>query len=74
MQDTDNANDYDLDNLKKSLVLADVKKEDIIFIIAHAFYRLGLEHCTRMFRILHETEAKIILDIVPHTLYEKNII
>lgn len=70
MQDTDNANDYDLDNLEQAIALSSIREDDVIFLITHAFFRRGVKHSADMLKLLNRTNAKIVLDIVPHTLYK----
>ena len=69
-QEKDNANDYDLKNIAQAITLSQLTEDDFIFVVAHPFFRSTLDHCRRLFTLLHQTKAQIILDIVPHTLYK----
>ncbi len=71
MQDTNNANDYNLKDLEQALAISKIGKNDIIFLVAHSFYRNGPDHGSEIFRLINSTGAKIVLDLVPHNLYEK---
>jgi sugar/nucleoside kinase (ribokinase family) len=71
IQETNNANDYDIPNLIKALNLTKIESGDIIFLVGHPFVRFRLGHTKRLIDTIAETGAKIILDIVPHNMYEK---
>lgn len=70
MQDTDNANDYDLSNLRLAMDLAGLRKGDIALVVAHPFFRLNIEHCTSLFSVLRSVGVQVVLDVVPHNLYK----
>ncbi len=69
-QDKVNANDYDPENLTQALTLSQLTADDFIFIATHPFFRSTLEHCNKLFTLLHQSQARIIVDIVPHNLYK----
>lgn len=69
--DYNNANDYDIDNLKKALDLVNLNKNDFIFLTLYIVpqVKLDLKYCCNFFNILKGTNAKIIIDLVPHDIY-----
>ncbi len=67
---SENANDYDLKNLEQALALSNFGGNDIVFVVTHALFRNDIDHSMRMFEILRTSGAKIVVDIVPHTLYQ----
>ncbi|MDR0623237.1 MAG: PfkB family carbohydrate kinase [Treponema sp.] len=64
-----NANDYDLDNLKKAVNLGVITKDDYIFFVGHFLTRCGTEHSRRLMETALSAGARIIFDAVPHDLY-----
>jgi sugar/nucleoside kinase (ribokinase family) len=65
-----NANDYDITLLEQTLQLTQIGKGNFVFLIGHFFVRLPHEKIKTLFDRLAKTEATIILDIVPHNMYE----
>ncbi|MDR1901471.1 MAG: hypothetical protein LBQ88_04205 [Treponema sp.] len=65
-----NANDYDLKNLEKALAISKIDEKDYIFIIGHALIRCGINHTSKLIEQAASTGAHIILDLVPHNMYE----
>jgi GTP cyclohydrolase II len=68
---TTNANDYDLDNFKKTMELGIIGKEDYVFFAGHFLTRCGIEHSRKLVEIALSAGAKIIFDAVPHNLYSQ---
>jgi len=69
----DNANDYDRDNLKKTLKLVDFESEDYIHIASYILfqYNYNIDDCKEFFRVFSSTKAKIIFDITRYTVKKK---
>jgi sugar/nucleoside kinase (ribokinase family) len=67
--DTDNANDYSIDDLEQAIVLADLSENDFVFLICHLLIRTDIEHAVNFLDIVSSTHAKVVLDLVPHNIY-----
>jgi 3,4-dihydroxy 2-butanone 4-phosphate synthase/GTP cyclohydrolase II len=65
-----NANDYDLTNLQKALAIAEINKEDYVFIVGHALTRCGIAHSKAVMEQVRATGAVIVFDLVPHNMHE----
>jgi len=70
IKEENNANDYDLELLEQSLKLSGMGKGHFIFIVGHPLIRFQPERNQKMFQRAAATGAKVILDIVPHNMYE----
>ena len=67
-----NANDYDLKNLGDALKLAQLDENDMVFLVGHEFVRSGSAKVRALLQLLKTTTgAPIILDVVPHNMYER---
>jgi len=71
IQEGNNANDYDTDNLAMAIGLTDIGERDIVFVVGHPFVRFDREYAKKLIDIIAEKGAKIILDVIPHNMYEK---
>ncbi len=71
IKEEDNANDYDLGNLEQAIQLSQIGKGNFALIVGHPFVRFGRNHTKKLIDMISETGAKIILDLVPHNMYEK---
>lgn len=71
LQEPDSANDYDHENLSQALQLASLGKGDIIFFVAHPFARFDVPSNKKLVATLGATSASIILDVVPHNMYDR---
>jgi sugar/nucleoside kinase (ribokinase family) len=72
LKDDGGANDYDLDNLKRTSRLGFfMSSNDIIFMAGHFLTRCSITHSQKMIETAAAMGAPIILDLVPHNLYEK---
>ncbi|OFX60856.1 MAG: hypothetical protein A2046_14625 [Bacteroidetes bacterium GWA2_30_7] len=69
----DNANDYDINNLNQTLALADINDKDVVFLTSYLFTakKYDLDGCKKIIDTLFDTGAKIVLDVVPHDIYNK---
>jgi GTP cyclohydrolase II len=65
-----NANDYDIDNLHRAIELCNIGNKDIAFIVAHALGRFGADRWGKILSCFREKKTSIIVDMVPHNLYE----
>ena len=70
IKDENSANDYDLDHLEQALQLSQIGASDLVFLVGHAFVRLGAAHAKKLIDMVSRTGARIILDVVPHNMYE----
>lgn len=76
LKEENNANDYDLEHLKQALALSQIGldrqtgRADLAFIVGHPFVRQGVDHTRKLIDMVAETGAKIVLDLVPHNMYE----
>jgi len=70
--DADNANDYNCNHLSNVLGELNLTYNDYIFVTLYVFPQLSfdLKHCRQIFTLLKQVNSNIIIDIVPHTLYE----
>jgi sugar/nucleoside kinase (ribokinase family) len=66
-----NSNDLTRSEIIQLLVESNVKKGDYIFITSHFFYRISIENCKKIIDTILEFKLLIILDLVPHIVYEK---
>ncbi len=71
VQESDNANDYSVDQINKSLLLCKIGSDDIIFLVGHCFARCAKSELKALITCVQNTGAKLILDLVPHDLYTK---
>jgi len=69
--DIDNANEYDSKELAKVLEELNLGDDDYIFICLHILPQTSfdIERCKQFFKLLKTSKAKIIVDIVPHELF-----
>ena len=67
-----NANVYDIGALRKALHSATLRADDLIFSPFHLFEQLdhSQHRCREFLHTLTEAGSRIIIDLVPHTLYE----
>jgi len=70
--DVNNANDYDIEKLKSALAATNIRKNDFLFTTFNIYQQTNrkLGHCKVFFDLLNNTGARVILDLVPHNLYE----
>jgi len=66
-----NSNDLTINEIRELLLEAKPKKDDYIFITSHFFYRNSIEKCKKIIDTILEFNLLIILDLVPHVIYEK---
>jgi 3,4-dihydroxy 2-butanone 4-phosphate synthase/GTP cyclohydrolase II len=66
-----NANDYDLNRLKQALVHSGIGEKDHIFIVGHFLVRHNRDDARELMSLLSKTKARIILDVVPHTMHRE---
>ena len=61
-----NINDYNGENLKKALTLTELNETDFVYISSFLFVHKGFDvgECKEFFRVLGQTGAKLILDLV----------
>lgn len=69
---SNNANDYDIQELSDALRQASLTDEDLILVPLHMYDQTGrdLDHCSAFFTRLRNTPARIVVDLVPHLIYE----
>ena len=67
-----NANIYDIGALRKALHFATLRADDLIFSPFHLFEQLDHSHykCQEFLQTLTDAGSRVIIDLVPHTLYE----
>lgn len=69
--DADNANDYNYDHLKEVINGLNLTYNDYVFITLYMFPQLSFDllHCKKIFALIKEVKSNIVIDIVPHTLF-----
>ncbi|HRQ36870.1 MAG TPA: PfkB family carbohydrate kinase [Chloroflexota bacterium] len=70
IKEEQNANDYDLEHLRQALKIAKIGPNDFVFMVTHPLVRFGPYHTKKLLELISETRAKIILDVIPHNIYE----
>jgi sugar/nucleoside kinase (ribokinase family) len=67
-----NANDYDLCSIEHALKESALGPDDFVFTSLHIYDQVdrNLDHCRNFFNTLHASGCRVIVDIVPHTIYE----
>jgi sugar/nucleoside kinase (ribokinase family) len=67
-----NANDYNTESLQLALKKADLSEDDFIFSSLHLYDQTDgdLDHCRAFFAELRSSGSRVIVDIVPHTIYD----
>lgn len=66
-----NANIYD-DRLIRSVIQSiPLSSSDVIFLTSHLFFRAQKSTVDSIFSVIYESNAKVVLDLVPHDLYKK---
>ncbi len=67
-----NANDYDPIRLERALTKARLTPTDLVFSSLHMYDQTDrdFDRCQAFFGMLRSSGAKLVLDVVPHTLYE----
>jgi GTP cyclohydrolase II len=67
-----NANDYDAHELKQAVELAGVCDSDLVFVASYLFVqkRFAREEINNILRILKDTKAKLVLDLVRKSLQD----
>jgi sugar/nucleoside kinase (ribokinase family) len=71
IRNKNDANEYDLDFLGRALDSAGIQTDDIIFIASDFFVRQDLETSKSVLKTVFKHSTKIVLDVVPHTIYKK---
>lgn len=68
-----NANDYDVRELRGTLQSAGLGPTDLIFSPLHIFEQTDgdMQHCQQFFGELRSSGVRLVVDIVPHSLYER---
>jgi sugar/nucleoside kinase (ribokinase family) len=70
IQQRNNANDYDERNLQQVLDLCQIGEGDTAFFVGHPLVRFPISQTVSLLRRIAKTGARIIVDLVPHNLYE----
>jgi len=71
--DVNNANDYDIKNLEKTLKLIDFNEYDLIHIASYVFfqYHYNISKCKEFFKVISSSKAKVVIDIARYTMKKK---
>jgi GTP cyclohydrolase II len=70
VQEEQNANDYDLENLKQALRLARLDEGDLVFLVGHEFVRSGPDKVKQLVDLVAARKTPLVLDVVPHNMYK----
>lgn len=67
-----NANDYSATSLEQALRAADLHRDDLVFSSLHMYDQTNHDesNCCAFFALLRASGARLIVDIVPHRIYE----
>lgn len=65
------ANDYNLTMVDDFINGFHIDKKDVVFLATHFFERESSIHCRNLMRLVYQTGAKIVLDVVPHDLHRR---
>ncbi len=67
-----NANDYEIDSLDEALRAAALTQNDFVFSPLHLYDQTDGDrnHCRAFFHKLRSSGARVIVDVVPHGIYE----
>ena len=70
--DSYNTNDYDINNLKEVISSIHLDNNDYIFLSLYLIPHVDfdLKYCSDFYNVLIETKASIIIDLVPHDIYD----
>lgn len=71
IRNKNDANEYNLSFLSRALNSAGIQEDDIIFIASDFFVRQDIEISQRVLKTIFKHSTKIVLDVVPHTIYKK---
>lgn len=71
IRNKNDANVYDLRFLTAALESVRAEKDELIFIASDFFVRQDISDCQNMLEAISEKSTKVILDVVPHSIYKK---
>lgn len=71
IRNKNDANEYEVKFLTAALESIRVKKDELIFIASDFFVRQNISSCKKIVEAVSSKSTKIILDVVPHTIYKK---